>query len=409
MEIFSYQGTSKDQKVEGIIEANNKGEAFQSLKGQGIIVLNIFPFQKKTVSKNKSKKTSSFFKQKIKPVDIVAFTKQFATMVKAGLPILGTLEMLRNQTVNLSMKELIEDIRKRLEGGVTLSTCFAQYPLVFDNVYVNLIKAGEASGKLDIFLIKLVVSLEKKEKIKKKIKSALMYPGIMFSVATLVTIFMLTNVVPVFAKMYAGMGVALPKSTATILSMSDFLRGSGGLTLLLSLISIFFIFRYLTTKNKNIQFRWHRTILKLPVFGNLILKSTLARISMILGNLSAAGVNLLESIDIAKSVSNNVVIIQALDNIKKGVFSGDTLTKLFLKEPMFPPAFSQLVSVGEQTGTLDEMFDSISILYEEEFDTAVDNMSTLIEPIMIVFMGTVIGGLMVAMYAPIFSMGKVVG
>ena len=174
-------------------------------------------------------------------------------------------------------------------------------------------------------------------------------------------------------------------------------------------ISIFFIFRYLTTKNKNIQFRWHRTILKLPVFGNLILKSTLARISMILGNLSAAGVNLLESIDIAKSVSNNVVIIQALDNIKKGVFSGDTLTKLFLKEPMFPPAFSQLVSVGEQTGTLDEMFDSISILYEEEFDTAVDNMSTLIEPIMIVFMGTVIGGLMVAMYAPIFSMGKVVG
>ena len=274
MEIFSYQGTSKDQKVEGIIEANNKGEAFQSLKGQGIIVLNIFPFQKKTVAKNKSKKTSSFFKQKIKPVDIVAFTKQFATMVKAGLPILGTLEMLRNQTVNLSMKELIEDIRKRLEGGVTLSTCFAQYPLVFDNVYVNLIKAGEASGKLDIFLIKLVVSLEKKEKIKKKIKSALMYPGIMFSVATLVTIFMLTNVVPVFAKMYAGMGVALPKSTATILSMSDFLRGSGGLTLLLSLISIFFIFRYLTTKNKNIQFRWHRTILKLPVFGNLILIST---------------------------------------------------------------------------------------------------------------------------------------
>jgi len=409
MGLFSYSGISQQEKVAGKIEAENESDAFQKLKSQGITVSNIKPFQTNQTKTTTKKKTSSFFKQKIKPVDIVAFTKQFATMVKAGLPILGTLEMLRNQTVNPSMKEVIEDIRRKLEGGVTLSTCFSQHPLIFDNIYVNLIKAGEAGGKLDLFMMKLVQSLEKKEKIKKKIKSALMYPTIMFSVAIIVTIFMLIKVVPVFAEMYAGMGVQLPGSTAAILGASNFLQGTGGLIMLIASISFFLIFRYLTTKNENIKKRWHQRVLKLPVFGNLILKSTLARISMILGNLSAAGVNLLESLDIAKSVSNNVIVIEALENIKKGVFSGDTLTKLFLKEPLFPPAFSQLISVGEQTGSLDEMFESIGNLYEEEFDMAVENMSSLIEPIMIVFMGTVIGGLMIAMYAPIFSVGSVMG
>jgi type IV pilus assembly protein PilC len=147
----------------------------------------------------------------------------------------------------------------------------------------------------------------------------------------------------------------------------------------------------------------------MPIFGDMILKSLIARVSLIMGNLSAAGVNLLESIEIAKSVSNNDVVTQALENVKKGVFSGDTLTKLFLKEPVFPATFSQLISVGEQTGNLDEMFNSVSAYYEEEFDTAVDNMSSLIEPIMIVFMGTMIGGLMIAMYSPIFNVGSIIG
>ena len=173
-------------------------------------------------------------------------------------------------------------------------------------------------------------------------------------------------------------------------------------------IIFFFVFRYLTTKNPAIQYKWHKQVLKLPVFGDLILKSLIARISLILGNLSAAGVNLLESLDIAKSVSNNVVVTEAIDNIKKGVFSGETLTKLFLKEPLFPPTFSQLISVGEQTGQLDEMFNSVAMYYEEEFDNAVDNMSSLIEPIMIVFMGLMIGGLMIAMYSPIFNVGALI-
>ena len=411
MEAFSYKGISEGKYVEGEIEAINQEEASHKLKEQKVIITNLTKLKKKKGDKKEKAKGKgfSFGKKKVKTEDILIFSKQFATMVKAGLPILEVLGMLRDQLESPAIKEIIEDIRKSLEGGVTLSKCFEKYPQYFDNVYCNLIKAGEASGKLDVFLLKIVDSLEKKEKIKKKIKSALMYPTIMFTVAITVSAFMLIKVVPVFAKMYDGMGIALPKPTAVIMSMSDFLRGTGGMVMLISVIILVFAFRYLTTKNAAIQYKWHKQVLKLPVFGDMILKSLLARISLILGNLSAAGVNLLESLEIAKSVSNNVVVTEALENVKKGVFSGDTLTKLFLKEPLFPPTFSQLISVGEQTGQLDEMFGSVATYYEEEFDTTVDNMSSLIEPIMIVFMGIMIGGLMIAMYSPIFNVGALIG
>ena len=415
MEAFTYKGIAEGKYVEGEIEALNQDEASHKLKEQKVIITNLIKSKKKKADgKAKAKKgggLSSLFsgKKKVKVEDILIFSKQFATMVKAGLPILEVLAMLRDQLENPGIKEIIEDIRKSLEGGVTLSKCFEKYPENFDTIYVNMIKAGEASGKLDVFLLKIVESLEKKEKIKKKIKGALMYPSIMFTTAILVSAIMLIKVVPVFAKMYEGMGVALPKPTEIIMSMSDFLRGTGGLVLFLSIVIFGVAFKYLTTNNAAIRFKWHKQVLKMPIFGDLILKSLLARISLIMGNLSAAGVNLLESLEIAKSVSTNVVVSEALENVKKGVFSGDTLTKLFLKEPLFPPTFSQLISVGEQTGQLDEMFNSVAAYYEEEFDTAVENMSALIEPIMIVFMGIMIGGLMIAMYSPIFNVGSIIG
>ena len=410
MEAFTYKGISDGKYVQGDIEAINLDEASHLLKEQKIIITNIVKSKKKKSDTKKKSSSFSFLsnKKKVKMEDILIFSKQFATMVKAGLPILQVLAMLRDQMENPGIKDIIEDIRKSLEGGVNLSKCFEKYPQHFDNVYVNLIKAGEASGKLDVFLLKIVESLEKREKVKKKIKSALMYPSIMFSVAITVSAFMLVKVVPVFAKMYDGMGLELPAATATIMSMSDFLRGTGGKIILFGGVGGFFGFRYIIKKNAAIRFKWHRQVLKLPLFGDMILKSLLARISLILGNLSAAGVNLLESLEIAKSVSNNDVVTDALENIKKGVFSGDTLTKLFLKEPLFPPTFSQLISVGEQTGQLDEMFNSVAAYYEEEFDTTVDNMSSLIEPIMIVFMGVMIGGLMIAMYSPIFNVGALI-
>ena len=409
-ENYTYKGISAGWYVEGVVEALSLEEASFKLKEKKIIITKITKEKVKKKTKEKGKKSSfSFGKKKVKPEDVVIFSKQFATMVKAGLPILNVLSMIRDQIEHPTVKEIVEDIRKSLEGGVTLSKCFEKYPKIFDNVYINLIKAGEASGKLDLFLLKLVDSLEKREKVKKKIKGALMYPSVMFSVAITVMVFMLIKVVPVFAEMYTGMGVPLPTPTAVIMTASNFMRGSGGMTLGIIALTIYIVFKYTTTKIPSIRYKWHGVVLKLPVFGEMILKSLLARVALIMGNLSSAGVNLLESIEIAKSVSNNDVVTQALENVKKGVFSGDTLTKLFLKEPVFPPTFSQLISVGEQTGNLDEMFTSVSSYYEEEFDTSVDNMSSLIEPIMIVCMGGMIGGLMIAMYAPIFNVGAVMG
>ena len=406
---FEYKGISYGKYVEGEIEALNNAEAAHKLKEQKVIITKLKEAKKKKAVVKKEKKSFSFGTG-IKAQEILIFCKQFATMLRAGLPVLNTLEMLEGQTTRPPMKKVIQTIKKDLESGNALSKCFEKHPKIFDTVVVNLIKAGEASGKLDTFLQKIVVSLEKREKIKSQIKSALFYPGVLFSVAILVTVFMLMNVVPTFVNMYEGMGMGddLPTPTAVIMSMSEFVRSSGGLFLLIFIILFVVGFKYLMTKNYNVKKAWHKTMLKLPVFGNLINKSILAKVSLVLGNLNQAGVDLIESIDIAKSVTDNVVVIESLENIKKGVFSGETLTDLFGKEKIFPPTFSQLISVGEQTGSLDEMFGSVAIYYEEEFDVAVANLASLIEPIMIVFMGITIGGLMLAMYAPIFNVGAII-
>ena len=407
---FQYKGITQGKYVEGEIEAINNAEAAHKLKEQKVIITKLTEFKKKKKVDKKKEKTSFSFGTGVKAKEILIFCKQFATMLRAGLPVLNTLNMLAEQTEAPNMKKIIVTIRKDLESGNALSKCFSNHPKIFDTVVVNLIKAGEASGKLDTFLQKIVISLEKREKIKSQIKSALFYPGVLLSVAILVTIFMLIKVVPVFVKMYDGMGVDVPGSTAAIMAASDFMRSAsgGGLSLVIFIVSIIGL-RYLIKTNYKIRKGWHQFTLKIPVFGNLIQKSILAKVSLVMGNLSQAGVDLLESIDIAKSVTSNTVVIEALENVKKGVFSGETLTKLFAKEKIFPTTFSQLISVGEQTGSLDEMFGSVASYYEEEFDTAVANLASLIEPIMIVFMGITIGGLMIAMYAPIFNVGAIIG
>ena len=407
---FEYKGISLGKYVEGEIEALNNAEAAHKLKEKKVIITKLKEAKKKKVV-SKKEKTSISFGTGIKPQEILIFCKQFATMLRAGLPVLNTLEMLEGQTSRPPMKKVIATIKKDLESGNALSKCFEKHTKIFDTVVVNLIKAGEASGKLDTFLQKIVINLEKREKIKSQIKSALFYPGVLFSVAVLVTVFMLMNVVPTFVNMYEGMGMAddLPTPTAVIMSMSEFVRSLGGFFLLVFIISFVVGFKFLIKKNYEVRKNWHRVTLKLPIFGNLIQKSILAKVSLVLGNLNQAGVDLIESIDIAKSVTDNVIVVEALENIKKGVFSGESLTDLFNKEKIFPPTFSQLISVGEQTGSLDEMFTSIAIYYEEEFDVAVANLASLIEPIMIVFMGITIGGLMLAMYAPIFNVGAIIG
>ncbi|WP_297682539.1 type II secretion system F family protein [uncultured Candidatus Pelagibacter sp.] len=407
---FEYKGIALGKYVEGEIEALNNAEAAHKLKDKKVIITKLKETKKKK-EVSKKEKTSFSFGTGIKPQEILIFCKQFATMLRAGLPVLNTLDMLEGQTSRPPMKKVISTIKKDLESGNALSKCFEKHSKIFDTVVVNLIKAGEASGKLDTFLQKIVTNLEKREKIKSQIKSALFYPGVLFSVAILVTVFMLMNVVPTFVNMYEGMGMAddLPTPTAVIMSMSEFVRSSGGFFLLMFIISFVFGFKFLIKKNYEVRKNWHRIMMKLPIFGNLIQKSILAKVSLVLGNLNQAGVDLIESIDIAKSVTDNVIVVEALERIKKGVFSGETLTDLFNKEKIFPPTFSQLISVGEQTGSLDEMFGSVALYYEEEFDVAVANLASLIEPIMIVFMGITIGGLMLAMYAPIFNVGAIIG
>ena len=405
---FEYKGISAGKYVEGEIEAINNSEAAFKLKEQKVIITKLVKAKKKKEIKKKQK-TSFSFGSGVKTKEILIFAKQFSTMQRAGLPILTSLNLLIEQTQGPNLKKIIVQIKKDLEAGNALSACFQKHPKIFDTVTVNLIKAGEASGKLDIFLERIVDSLEKREKIKAQIKSALFYPAVLLSVAVLVTTFMLIKVVPTFVDMYTNMGLAdkLPGATKIILSASNFIRAKGFL-LLIFLIAAVIGFKYALTKNYNLRKGFDRFILKMPVFGNLIQKSILARVSLVLGNLNQAGVDILESLDIAKSVTTNVVVVESIENIKKGVFSGETLTDLFSKEKIFPPTFSQLISVGEQTGSLDAMFASVAKYYEEEFDTAVGNLAALIEPIMIVFMGVTIGGLMVAMYAPIMSVGELI-
>ena len=247
---FEYKGISQGKYVEGEIEALNNTEAAHLLKEQKVIITKLIQAKKKKDPKEKKKSSGLSFGSGVKAKEVLIFAKQFATMLKAGLPVLNTLNMLIEQTISPNMKKIIEKIKKDLESGTNLSKCFEAHPKAFDTVTTNLIKAGEASGKLDVFLEKIVTSLEKREKIKSQIKSALFYPGVLFSVAILVTIFMLIKVVPVFVEMYEGMNVPIPTSTAAIMSASAFMRSAsgGGLTLVL-IVSFVLVLRYLIGKN----------------------------------------------------------------------------------------------------------------------------------------------------------------
>jgi type IV pilus assembly protein PilC len=321
---FEYKGISQGKYVEGEVEAINNSEAAYKLKEQKIIITKLAQAKKKVVAKKKEPLNFSFGTG-VKTKEILIFAKQFSTMQRAGLPILTSLDLLISQTSGPALKKIIIQIKKDLESGNSLSACFEKHPKVFDIVTVNLIKAGEASGKLDMFLERIVESLEKREKIKAQIKSALFYPAVLLSVAVLVTTFMLIKVVPTFVDMYTNMGLAdkLPSATKVILSASNFLREKG-LILLFSIIAFVVGFKYALSKNYNLRKIFDKAILGLPIFGNLIQKSILARVSLVLGNLNQAGVDILESLDIAKSVTTNIIVVEAIENIKKGVFSGET-------------------------------------------------------------------------------------
>ncbi len=410
---FTWKGIKNTQYLNGTITALTRDEAAYKLKEDGIIITRLEKKGWEDEKKEARKPLKLSFKfsipRKVRLDKIMIATKKMATMLRSGLAILPSLEMVRDQVDDPLLKKTISEIYQDVEAGSSLSKAFGKHPDVFDSIYINLVRAGESSGSLDIFLDKLVLSIRKTIKIRKSIQSALLYPCILLAVATIVLSIMMIFVVPVFAKMFGSMGSQLPAPTLMIVNMSDFLRDPfGGGLLAVILISSFIGFRMVLKRNLALRRKWHALILRLPLIGDMALHSNVAQLAMVYGNLTNAGVPVIEALDITAESSKNEVIKDGIQAAKRGVFSGEPLSQLLAKIKIFPSTFSQLVSVGEQTGNMSEMLDTISSYYEEEFDTSVDKMSQMMEPIMIVFLGGVIGFILVAMYLPIFKMGQIV-
>ena len=395
MKEFSYEGTLQGRIVNDTVDADNIDQAERQLKRLRIKIQKIKAIPKPLLSR-----------KKVKNVELLQFTKKLATMVKAGLPVLETIGILKNQTKTWYFRQVLKDIYKNLSEGNTIFSAFSNHPTVFDNIYLNMIGAGEQSGALDDFLIKLAEMIEKKEKIIKGLKKAFTYPVIVVVIALGISVFMLMKVIPIFQEMYAGMGVDLPGFTQLLIDISEFLRtpSEGGVFFVLS-IAFFIGFRTSINKSYFVRKKWHTLTLKLPLFGPLILKSAMANLSLVMANLLKAGVPVVRVLEICTQASNNVVIQEGVENVKREVLTGQELSILFGRNPLFPQELSQLMAVGERTGQLDEMLSSIANFYEEEFDSAVATLSAAIEPIMIVLVGGIVATLLLGMYMPIFSAG----
>ena len=407
---YGYKGIQFSKYTEGKVEALNKDEAAYKLKQKKIIITSLEKISGKeeVEEKNTKTKTSKKAPKKVPVHELVVFTKKLETMIRAGLPILETIAMIKEQTEDKGLKWVIGKIHQDVESGTTLSDAFDKHSQVFNNVYINLLRAGESSGKVDLFLKKLVIGMEKDEKIRSSIKGALIYPIVLLVVAMAVIVLMMVYVVPVFQEMFAGVEGGLPKITQVVVDISEFLRDPlGGGLLAIILFGIFSLVSILVKKSYKLRKFWHKFILKLPLFGELIRKSALAKIAMIQGNLTSAGVPVIEALDISGSSIDNIVIKEAMMDIKRGVFSGEPLSKLFEnKKTIFPITFTAMVSVGERTGNMEEMFEAIASYYEEEMDITVERLTAMLEPIMIVFMGLTVGFILVAMYTPMFQMGQ---
>lgn len=401
---FKWKGIDEGKYVTDEIEAHSKEDAVYKLKQRNVIISLI---EKVGEGETKEKKKLFGASKKIPPREILIFTKKLSTMLKAGLPILNTLEMLKNQVVNDRFRGILESVYSDVEAGKPFSDSIQEYAGIFDNIYVNMCRAGEESGKLDLFLEKLVKNIEKTQKIIGQIKGAMFYPAILLFVAVSVISVMMIFVVPVFVQMFSEVGGSLPLPTRIVIAISDFLRNPyGGGTLLIAIITAFLLFRFFLRKSYTFRLQVHRQIFRIPVLGDLVLKSSLSKIALVQSNLTSAGVPILKALDIIKATASNLVINNSLDNVKKGVYSGDPMSALLEKEEVFPLEYSEMVAVGEKTGNMEDMLTSIANYYEEEFDIAVQRMTSLMEPIMIVFMGVTIGFIIVAMYMPIFMMGQ---
>ena len=405
--MYAWKGLKNNTFAEGQIEAENKEEAIFALKQDGTIVTTIDDDAPKKETEAKVKKVPRGG-LKIEDKELLLFTKKLTTMMKAGLAIVPALEMLKVQSENPKFTPIINDLLLQISAGIPLSASFEKYPTVFDNVYINLVKAGEASGNLDTFLERITLNLEKTISIKKAIKSAMMYPIILLCVAVSVVGVMMIFVVPVFVDIFGNAGVELPAATQIVMAMSDFLRSWTAPIILGAIFGVIMIIKKALQRNLPLMQKFDKAIMKVPVLGQLISDSIMARITMVLANLIAGGVNLIEAMEIVKNSIGNTQIQYSLEQVKRDIFSGKPFSSALRDTKDFPETMCGFIEVGEETGKLNEMLTTVSLYYEEEFDNSVDSFSQLLEPLMIVFLGLVIGFILVAMYTPIFKMGTAV-
>lgn len=400
MAVYIWEGRNRaGDRKSGEITAKNRQVAIERLVADGIFVKSI---KAKGIEIN-----IKFFKKKIKDKDVALFTKGFSVMVGSGLPILDSLDILADQEKNPEFKKVIMDIYSKVEGGSTLTFALSEHKKVFSDLYVSLIESGEKSGTLDDVAKRLSNYMEKTIALKRKIRGAMIYPSMVSAVAVGVVTLILTIVIPSFASLYESSGMLLPLPTRIVIQMSELLR-SYFLYIAGALVAIFLIFRYLYRKSYKFRKFVDKMILNIPIFGLLIKKASIARFARTLGSLMKSGVDILEGFDIIAKIAGNVVIQENLLSIREDVASGSSVAEPLRKSELFPSMVAHMVSVGEKTGRLDEMLEKTADYYEAEVDNTVNNLSTLIEPIIIVVLGVIIGFIVIAMYLPIFKLGEVI-
>ena len=393
--VFEWEGKDrKGKQVRGEIRAASENIVQASLRRQGVLP-------------SKIKKRSTRSGKTIKPKDIAIFTRQFATMMKAGVPLLQTFDIVGRGNPNPSVTKLLSDIRAEVETGTALSSAFRKYPKYFNTLYCNLIEAGETAGILEALLDRLATYMEKTEAIKSKIKSALMYPIAVVVVAFVVVTIIMIFVIPAFKSVFSSFGADLPAPTLFVMAMSDYFVKYWWLIFGVIGGGIYF-FMQAWQRNEKMQMAMDRILLKVPVFGVLVEKSCVARWTRTLSTMFAAGVPLVEALDSVGGAAGNSVYLNATTNIQREVSTGTSLTAAMTNANVFPSMVLQMCAIGEESGTIDHMLGKAADFYEAEVDDMVAGLSSLLEPIIIVFLGTIIGGIVVAMYLPIFKLGQVV-
>ncbi len=396
MPVFTYRGTNRaGNTVSGELAATNKSELVNTLKRQQINVTKM------------SEKGKEFnlptFGGGVDSKDLAVFTRQFSVMIDAGLPLVQCLEILAGQQENKVFQKVLTATRASVEGGTTLSAAMRQHEKVFDALYVNLVEAGETGGILDTILQRLSLYIEKNVKLKRAVKSAMVYPIVVLSVAGLVIILLLWKVVPIFATLFLGLGVDLPLPTRIVIGLSNFVGSIFGFLILLAFVGVIIGLK-VWYKTPVGRMAIDRLLLKLPLLGLLLRKIAVARFTRTLGTLISSGVPILEGLDITARTSGNAVIEASLLEVRKALEGGRNLADPLRDTNVFPGMVTQMIGVGEQTGAMDAMLQKIADFYEDEVDAAVKDLLAAMEPLMIVILGVVVGGIVISMYLPLFSL-----